>query len=94
MTRSIESERGSGGGSSGHGSGSKGLLILRVVLSVVPFLGMCGAVPLVNQVEPYVLGMPFLVFWIGAWTVLTSVCMGLVHLLAPAATVADEGRRS
>lgn len=90
MTRGIES---------GRGSGANGRLVLRVALSVVPFLGMCGAVPLANHVEPYVLGMPFLVFWIGAWTVLTSVCMALVHLLAPDTRpsdggTADEGGRS
>ncbi len=51
-------------------------LAARVVLSAVPFVGVCG-------VTPYVLGLPFFVFWIALWTVLTSACMAAVYLLDP-----------
>ncbi len=37
-----------------------------------------------NRVEPYVLGMPFLMFWIAGWVLLTSVIMGMIYLLDPA----------
>jgi hypothetical protein len=67
---------------------------LRVALSLVPFLGICGAVPWANRVEPYVLGMPFLVFWVGAWSVLTSGCMALVHVLRTGSAEADGERDS
>lgn len=40
--------------------------------------------PLVNRVEPFVLGMPFIVFWIFLWVVLTSGIMAIVFKLDPA----------
>lgn len=58
-------------------------LAARVVLTAIPFAGVCGVVPLVNRVSPYVLGLPFFVFWIALWTVLTSACMAAVYLLDP-----------
>jgi Protein of unknown function (DUF3311) len=72
------------GNAGSSGAAGKGNLGLRVALSTIPFLGICVAVPLVNRVTPYVLGLPFLVFWVSVWTVLTSVCMALVHALDPA----------
>jgi hypothetical protein len=37
-----------------------------------------------NRVEPLVLGLPFVLFWILTWVVLTSVVMGVVYVLDPA----------
>jgi len=54
-------------------------------LGVLPFAGMLGGVPFVNQVEPYVLGMPFVLFWIVLWVVLTSVIMAVIYRMDPAA---------
>lgn len=56
---------------------------VRFLLALVPFLGLCVAVPFVNRVTPYVLGMPFFLFWIALWSVLTSACMAVVYLLDP-----------
>ncbi|MFP3388086.1 DUF3311 domain-containing protein [Brevibacillus sp. SIMBA_040] len=53
-------------------------------LGGVPFLGMLGGIPFVNQVEPYVMGMPFVLFWIVLWVVLTSVFMVVLNKLDPA----------
>ena len=47
-------------------------------LSMLPFIGMLGFLPLVNRVEPYVLGMPFIMFWVVLWSMLTSVTMAIV----------------
>lgn len=49
------------------------------VLGLVPFLGMLGGVPFVNKIEPYVLGMPFVLFWIVMWVVLTSGIMYVIN---------------
>jgi hypothetical protein len=54
-------------------------------LGIVPFVGMLGGVPFLNRVEPYVLGMPFILFWIVLWVVLTSVIMAVINRLDPAA---------
>lgn len=50
-------------------------------LAVVPAIGMLGGVPFANRVEPYVLGLPFLLFWIVAWVVATSATIGLIYAL-------------
>ncbi|MBI0579461.1 DUF3311 domain-containing protein [Neobacillus cucumis] len=54
------------------------------VLSTIPTIGMLFFLPLVNRVEPFVLGMPFIVFWIFLWVVLTSGIMAIVFKLDPA----------
>ena len=53
-------------------------------LGVLPFIGMLGGIPFVNRVEPYVLGMPFVLFWIVLWVVLTSVMMAFLNKIDPA----------
>jgi len=50
-------------------------------LAVVPAIGMLGGVPFANRVTPYVLGLPFLLFWVTAWVVLTSVIMWIIYVL-------------
>jgi hypothetical protein len=37
-----------------------------------------------NRTEPYVLGMPFIMFWTVLWVVLTSVIMFIVFKTDPA----------
>ncbi len=50
-------------------------------LAALPALCMLGGVPWANRVEPYVLGLPFLLFWILLWVVATSGVMALVYAL-------------
>ena len=40
-------------------------------LALIPFLMLVLALPLVNHVRPFVLGLPFLLFWIVLWVFLT-----------------------
>ncbi len=54
-------------------------------LAALPALCMLGGVPFANRVEPFVLGLPFLLFWILLWVVLTSAIMGLIYALDEAA---------
>jgi len=53
-------------------------------LMVLPFVGMLGGIPFVNKVEPYVFGMPFLLFWLVGWVIATSVIMTIVYRFDPA----------
>jgi Protein of unknown function (DUF3311) len=46
---------------------------LRYVLAGIPIAALTIAVPFVNRVEPRVLGLPFVLFWLTAWVVLTPV---------------------
>ena len=53
-------------------------------LAVLPFLGILVGVPLLNRVQPLVLGMPLILAWIVLWILLTAVIMGIIYLLDPA----------
>jgi hypothetical protein len=50
-------------------------------LAILPAVGMLSGVPFANRVEPYVLGLPFLLFWIVSWVLLTSAIMGIILVL-------------
>ena len=50
-------------------------------LGLIPFLAICFSVPLWDRVHPMVLGMPFNLFWLLSWTVLTPICMGVAYRL-------------
>ncbi|USK33092.1 DUF3311 domain-containing protein [Bacillus sp. F19] len=54
------------------------------LLGLVPFIGMLGLLPIVNRVTPYVLGVPFILFWIVMWVLLTSGIMLIIFKLDPA----------
>ena len=56
---------------------------LIYLLGVLPFLGILGGIVFANRVEPYVLGMPFILFWIVLWVVLTSAIMAIIYNLDP-----------
>jgi Protein of unknown function (DUF3311) len=49
----------------------------------IPFIGVLAFLPFANRVEPYVLGMPFLLFWIVFWMVLSSVILTIVYRFDP-----------
>ena len=53
------------------------------LLAVLPFIGILLGVPFVNRVEPLLLGMPFVLGWIVAWVVLSSIIMAIVYRLDP-----------
>jgi polyferredoxin len=61
-------------------------------LAVLPFLGILVGVPLLNRVEPLVMGMPLILAWIVLWVVLTAVIMGIIYLCDPANRDAVEPR--
>ena len=54
------------------------------VLGALPFLGILGVIIFANRVEPFVFGLPFILFWTVTWVVLTSVIMAIVYVLDPA----------
>jgi hypothetical protein len=54
---------------------------LTHVLSALPFLGILGGIFFANRVEPFVLGLPFALFWVTLWVVLTALIMAIVYRL-------------
>lgn len=53
------------------------------VLAALPFFGILVGIAFANRVEPFVFGMPFILFWIVMWVLLTSVIMAVVYRLDP-----------
>ena len=50
-----------------------------VALGLVPFAGMCFSVPLWDRVYPMVFGLPFNLFWLISWIVLSSGCLAVAN---------------
>ncbi|GEL04620.1 DUF3311 domain-containing protein [Rummeliibacillus sp. G93] len=56
---------------------------LHHFLALIPFVGLLGGIPFANKVTPYVFGMPFLLFYVVLWVVLSSGIMAIVFKLDP-----------
>jgi hypothetical protein len=64
---------------------------IALILGAIPFITMVFALPLVNRIEPIILGLPFLLFWLLAWVVLTPVILGLAYKLEKKYNPPEEG---
>ncbi|MGG5254286.1 DUF3311 domain-containing protein [Neobacillus sp. SM06] len=53
------------------------------LLALLPFIGILGGIFFTNRVTPYILGMPFILFWIVFWVVMTSAIMAIIYQLDP-----------
>lgn len=55
---------------------------LFYLLGLLPFIGLLGGIALfANRENPFVLGMPFNLFWIVLWIVLSSLIMFIIFKL-------------
>jgi hypothetical protein len=50
-------------------------------IAAVPFAGVLVGMFFANSVEPYVLGLPFAMFWVVMWVVVSSGLMAIVYRL-------------
>jgi Protein of unknown function (DUF3311) len=50
-------------------------------LAALPFVGVLAGIFFANRVEPYVLGLPFALFWMILWVVLAAAIMAVVYRL-------------
>ena len=50
-----------------------------ILLALIPFGGMCLSVSFWDRVAPRILGLPFNMFWILAWLVLTPALMSIIY---------------
>ncbi|MDQ6596681.1 DUF3311 domain-containing protein [Bacillus salipaludis] len=48
-------------------------------LAFIPVLAFLIGVPLVNRIELYVLGLPFTMFWIVLWVILSSLTILILY---------------
>jgi hypothetical protein len=57
------------------------------LLTIIPAL---GSLFVINRVEPYVLGLPFVLFWAICWVGLTSLFLIIANKLDPANKEEEE----
>jgi hypothetical protein len=50
-------------------------------LATLPFLGILVGIFFANRTEPFVLGLPFALFWVTLWVLLTAAIMALIYRL-------------
>ena len=62
-----------------------------IVLGMIPFVAMCLSVAMWDRIDPMILGLPFNLFWLLIWIVLTSICLWGAYRLE---TRSDEGNKS
>jgi len=54
-------------------------------LGIIPFVAMCFTVPLWDRVQPLIVGLPFNLFWLILWIVLTPCCLWGAYRIESAA---------
>ncbi len=65
-----------------------------ILVGLIPFVAMCFTVFLWDQVRPFVLGLPFNIFWIILWILITPIIMSFAYRLERARIDAqDSGRK-
>ena len=64
---------------------------LSLLCASVPFIMLVLALPLVNRINPIILGLPFILFWIFFWIVLTPGFLYVAYLLEKHADIRDKG---
>ncbi len=57
---------------------------------LIPFIAICGAVPLWDRITPTVFGLPFNLAWLIAWIVLTPICMTFANRIETAREAETE----
>lgn len=63
-----------------------------LALGIIPFVAMCFTVSLWDRVYPLILGLPFNLFWLMLWIVLTPCCLwGAYRIESSANPPAGEG---
>lgn len=62
-----------------------------LILGAIPFITLVFALPLVNRIEPIILGLPFLLFWILSWVILTPAVLFAAYLLEKKFNPPEEG---
>jgi uncharacterized protein DUF3311 len=56
-----------------------------LALGLIPFAAICFSVALWDRVQPMVLGLPFNLFWLILWIILTPCCLWGAYRIESAA---------
>jgi len=61
-----------------------------LILGAIPFLTTVLALPLVNRIQPVILGLPFLLFWLLCWVALTPLVLFIAYKVEKKFNPPDE----
>lgn len=64
---------------------------LALLFAAIPFLTLVFSLPWVNRLEPVILGLPFLLFWILIWVVLTPPILFAAYICEKKLNQGEEG---
>jgi len=62
-----------------------------LALGIIPFIAMCFSVALWDRIEPMMLGLPFNLFWLILWILLTPCCLWGAYRLDTKAPGTERG---
>ncbi len=63
-----------------------------LIPALIPAIALVAGLPFVNRLEPVVLGLPFLLFWILGWVLVTPLFLAVAYVLAePRKDGAEDG---
>ena len=62
-----------------------------LLVGLIPFLAMCFSIPLWDRVYPFVFGLPFSIFWIVAWIIITPLFMSVAYRIEKERNTAKAG---
>lgn len=62
-----------------------------LILGTIPFITLVFALPLVNRIKPMILGLPFMLFWILTWVILTPLILFVAYTLEKKFNIPEEG---
>ena len=54
---------------------------MKLLLTVIPFVWTIGMIPFVNKVKPFVLGLPFLAFWLVSGIIVAFLCLKGIYAI-------------
>ena len=58
-----------------------GRKFMKSLLIILPLISQLVVLPFVNRIDPIILGLPFLQFWLFLWIILTPLCtLGIYQL--------------
>lgn len=67
-----------------------GRKFIKLLLIVLPLISQLAVLPFVNRIDPIVLGLPFLQFWLFLWIILTPLCTFGIYQLQKSEGSLDE----
>ena len=67
--------------------------LYALLLGAIPFITLVFVLPLVNRIHPIILGLPFILFWILTWVMLTPLILFVAYTLEKRLNRPDKGEK-